>query len=320
MSIISLVLYRYNQNYYFKHNLLSLQKIRPDERKYKTNLIQHQLNDYDSILLGASSTTFINENAFNGLRVYNYSVSGMIPSEYQSAISHLEANNEAKIENVFVALSFFTANQNEVSRIRQFHIGNYISESQSVRTVMSELFNFSALTNVIMDLFSDIEHETYYMKGENIHYANSIPAGDAAYRITQGLSLHEKKLREFQYYENYSSELISFRNNNRGKNFFIFIDPVTKPYLDLVLRTQYDQYERWLRETVDVFGHVYIYPYENKISDNYLINFRDNRHYIPSVGTLTINSILNEHDNSLVSLEASNINEFFDALSLHRNN
>jgi hypothetical protein len=297
LSVIAITLYLYNSNYYFNHNLLNINKFTPNERKYKTNYLNKKENNYNSILLGSSSTSYINENDFDKFIVYNYSVSAMIPSEYQYAISHLDKNNKKRVKNIFIAIEFFTTNYNEVTRLKDLNIENYILESQEHTYFIKELLNISTLKHILENILSPIEYETYYTRWENIHHAQVLNEKIVNERIIVGINKrHIRELQKYKYYSHYKDELLSLKKNNLTKQFYIFITPVAKPYMDLILRTRFKSYVKWLKETIEVFGSIYIHPYSNSITNNYLKHFTDNRHYLPSTGKEIINSMFNKKD------------------------
>ena len=308
----------YNYNYYFNHNALNINKFQPDERKYKTNYLNNNENNYDSILLGSSSTTYINENYFEKFKVFNYSVSGMIPLEYQHAIKHLESKNKGDIKNIFIALEFFTSNYNEVTRINKFNIGHYILESEDNLYVLKELLNLASLRNIIADNVRTGDFEKYYIRWGNVHHTKIFNEKLVSEKIKAGIKKHTKEFAAYTYHMRYKDELLSLKKNNSNKNFYIIITPVAKPYMDLILKNKFQSYIAWLEETVEVFESIYIYPYSNSITNNYLTNFKDNRHYYPIVGKEIVDSIFNENDNELILLTKNNIGSYLSDLVIKR--
>ena len=58
-----------------------------DERQQKTNYIYFKSKGYfDGILLGSSRATFVNQNDFKNMNIFNYSSSSMQPFEYKGYI------------------------------------------------------------------------------------------------------------------------------------------------------------------------------------------------------------------------------------------
>ena len=314
---IIVVVYLFNLNYYFNHNYLGLAKFSGDERKYKVNYIENNQNSYDSILLGSSSTSFINENDFDDFKVFNFSVSGMIPIEYSQAIKYLESKNNKEIKNIFLNIEFFTSNHNEVKRIKKTVNIDYISEKEEYDYLIKELLNLTALKKIIIRStnFFEPKGETYYSRWDNIHHhINNLNKSTVNHRINKGIKAHILELKKYKYNSNYKNELMELKNHNLDKIFYTFITPVAKPYMDLIITERFNSYVRWLEETIEVFNNVYIYPYSNRITDNYLETFRDNRHYNSSTGSEIVNDMFNESNNKYILLTRENLNEYIAGL------
>lgn len=320
ISIIAIFLYLYNMNYYFNHNLLDINESNPEERKYKTNYINNKENNYNSVLIGASSTSYINENDFDDFKVFNYSLPGMIPFEYNYVISHLEKNNKEVIENIFIGLDFFTSNHNEVTRLKKQNGIRYITESQRILYPVTELLSFYTLKNILKDYLSFLDYESSYSRWENIHHQKILNDTIVSGRIKKGIEKHKKELKEYKFYPQYKDELLSLKQKHLDKRFYIFLTPLAKPYMDLILINRLDSYTRWLEETIEVFGSIYLFPYSHSITNNYLINFRDNRHYYPSVGKKIVDSMFNNSDDQHVLLTSDNLDLYINSLESIRIN
>ena len=105
-----------------------------------------------------------------------------------------------------------------------------------------------------------------------------------------------------------------FKQNNLDKRVYVFIAPVAKPYMDLILKRRYESYSKWLKETVEVFDHILVYPYPNNLSNSYLTKFIDNRHYTPTVGQVMVNSMFGGSDGNHIVLNRDNLEIYLDSL------
>ncbi|HOP41492.1 MAG TPA: hypothetical protein PLI53_10670, partial [Geobacteraceae bacterium] len=82
--------------------------------------------------------------------------------------------------------------------------------------------------------------------------------------------------------------------------FVVFTTPVSKPLFCLMVRlNRLPDYERWLRDLVDVFGEVYNFMDLNSVTRDYLRNFSDCDHLFPEAGTLLAHRVLGIPDQSL---------------------
>ena len=66
-----------------------------DERQLKTNYLYYNLKDnFDGILLGSSRATYVNQNDFENMNIFNYSSGAMHPYEYKFYIDFAKKINE----------------------------------------------------------------------------------------------------------------------------------------------------------------------------------------------------------------------------------
>jgi hypothetical protein len=64
----------------------------------------------------------------------------------------------------------------------------------------------------------------------------------------------------------------------------------------MVLEGRLPQYERWLKEMVEVFDQVWHFEYLNSITMDYDKNFSDSHHFYSSVGTMIAHRITGAAD------------------------
>ena len=82
-----------------------------NERQQKSNYIYtHGLEDYEGILLGSSRTTFINQNEFNNMKIYNYASNSMFPYEYKGYIDFAKEVKRKDFKYIIIGLDFFSSN------------------------------------------------------------------------------------------------------------------------------------------------------------------------------------------------------------------
>ena len=78
-----------------------------NERQQKTNRIKFQPFSPDTLLIGSSRSTYINQYEFKDMDVYNYSVANMSVHEYESYIAFAKENSSREIKTVIIGLDFF---------------------------------------------------------------------------------------------------------------------------------------------------------------------------------------------------------------------
>ena len=91
IGFVGLVNYIVDPLWFFNHsNNFNKLQYGFNERLLKSSYIKHReniLDNKDTLLLGASTTTYFNENKFPGFSVYNYAVSSGAVNEYETFIS-----------------------------------------------------------------------------------------------------------------------------------------------------------------------------------------------------------------------------------------
>lgn len=136
--------------------------------------------------------------------------------------------------------------------------------------------------------------------------------------VEAGKKEYIRQYKEFyRYNERYKEDFIKIKNKYSDKNFIIFISPVSKQLINIIWQYRFEEYKRWLRELVSVFGNIYNFAYHNDITNN-LNNYQDLRHYYPYVGKIIINSILDNTQKSYVILNKNNIEEWFEIIEKNK--
>ena len=68
-------------------------------------------------------------------------------------------------------------------------------------------------------------------------------------------------------------------DNYPNIEFIIFSTPVSHEHFDALLANNlYDDYEKWLRESVEVFGKINHFMYINELTKNTMTYFQDSNH------------------------------------------
>lgn len=81
-----------------------------DERVEKVNRIYYnERKSYDSVLLGSSQATYVNQNDFANHRLFNFSASSMKPFEYDYYLNLLEQKRHS-LKTIYLQIDFFGSN------------------------------------------------------------------------------------------------------------------------------------------------------------------------------------------------------------------
>ena len=310
--------YILNNNFYFNHNLVKFDKFSPDERKYKSNYLYNNKlsNDFDTVILGSSITTFLDQKRFYPSNAYNFSVNGMIPAEYKPALNYLEKYNLVDVETVVLGLEFFVSNINEVKRINASNIEKYLTTKNDMLSLMEYLISVDNIIQPIQSLLG--RNTTFYSYSSNVKSHDKLSLREVKYNIKHGLKRAADELDRYKYDENYKRTLKDFVDSNKDKDMIVFISPQSYPYIELLLDLKFDEYSRWIKETISIFGKVLYFNYPNKITINYLNNYQDARHYTNETGNIIIDDIVNKSRNNYVLLTKENVDSFLERLKLKK--
>jgi hypothetical protein len=264
-----------------------------DERQQKTNHLTFSPPlRHDALILGNSRTALINQNEFAGMRAYNYAQAGMTTYEYGEYLDYFK-RTVGTPTTVILGLGFSNTigGANHSAEKPSHYIATATGPFYRFRTLFaSDTLGYS-WGNLRMQHF--LEHRKRWaghMLYDHANVAIVIPPNDAAtaqIKMNETLDDLVKSYGSgYRYREDLKSSLQKLRDDNTGSRFSVFTAPVTERYYcALVLAGRLPEYERWLRETVEVFGQVWHFEYPHSIARD-PANYWDAHHFFPFVGTL----------------------------------
>ncbi|WP_373073745.1 hypothetical protein [Sulfurimonas sp.] len=301
----------------FTHeNSLNSKQIDFDEREQKTNYINsHNMKKFDSVLLGSSRSTFINQNSFVNMNVYNYAVNSMYPTEYREYINFFKDNVNHKLKYIILGVDFFGTNKKFPITFNKPSF--YLEKSSSI------LYKFNNLLSYDMLEFSKKNIKNYFYNKEfiyydraNIKYHDILDETTRKKRYKMTLTKHIKGFegKNYEYNENYVQIFEKIKQENKESQFIVFTPPVTADLLVAIIRdtNRYNEYKRWLYDLIHTFGKVYHFMDINSMTTNFS-NYPDDDHMYPKHINLVakiISSKSNNIDDFGVILDKDNIKEY----------
>jgi hypothetical protein len=106
--------------------------------------------------------------------------------------------------------------------------------------------------------------------------------------------------KNYRYDEGLEDKLRAIRTDNPNSRVIVFTTPVSKPLFCLVMRQKlFPEYERWLREIVDVYGGFYNFMDINSVTADHLRTFSDTHHVIPEIGARLAHKVAGIRDDSV---------------------
>lgn len=290
-----------------------------DERQQKTNYIYFKSKGYfDGILLGSSRATFVNQNDFKNMNIFNYSSSSMQPFEYKGYIDFAKKIKGKDLKYIIIGSDFYGTNIPKDIKFEnpEFYIGNTLNFAY--KSVLSVDAIYKSIKNIKFSLFGT----SMYYDRENIKYQDKVSEDERNIRYAINIKRHTLELSypKYKYNDEYINILKTIKNENLNSKFIIYTSAVTSDLLVAIIKNgkRWEDYKRWLHELVEVFGEVHHFMTINTITKN-LENYPDDDHAYPSVLKLLANKLSNFPNKDIpedfgVLVTKDNINEHLENL------
>lgn len=295
-----------------------------NERQQKSNFLRNTSEQYDSILIGSSRTSYINQNAFTFTKVYNFSVSSMRPIEYKSYIGFFKKQMKNEPKYIIIGMDFAGTNRNRPlfdSTPPRYYFDN---SKFSVTKFMSYDLMKKSLHNI------QYRHMEHYDDAHAYYDRNNVKYIDCSYknlseqrqRLNADVNRYKKDIygSTYQYDSNLSNIFNQLKKDNPSTKIIVFTTPISKPLFNvLVEEGRLPDYERWLRSLVKEFGSVWHFMDINSVTTNYSEHFTDGHHAYPKTANMIARKISNPKNPDIpadfgILLTADNIDNYLNVL------
>ena len=248
-----------------------------DERQQKTNRIYFNgLDRYDTLLLGSSRTAYVNQYDFKNMAVFNYAVDNMLPWEYEHWIDIATEIRGKPFERIIIGIDFFGTAAKYEESIRRFYNHkkprDYLRQSEEKFYRFKTLLLYDAFKHSMESIQRTFKPTISDYDRKNVRHCNIIVPFETKKRYIQ---------RDIKEYKGHLTKNYSYRND--WKEFFLnikqkypdtelilFTTPVSKPFFKrfIIDAGHLKDYERWLREAVEVNGKIYHFMDLNSVTTN----------------------------------------------------
>ncbi|MEY9973306.1 hypothetical protein ABH966_003690 [Lysinibacillus sp. RC46] len=285
-----------------------------DERQLKTNYINSHDFNYDSLLMGTSRITYLDERAFTKENVYNYSLSGLHITEYLPYMKYAEKKNGKPFKRIFIELYFDSANAGKPSTSNPPQ--TYIESSEAPFYAIKSLFSASTMHYALFNY--DISKANHYDGARSYTRNNIAQTTYSNDDMEQGWQKFQKNFKAeaakpFMYDTDYRKRLQAIKDAFPNTELVVFTELMPAKRLQTILHNEnrYEAYSRWMNDMVDVFGTVYSFHGVNEVTTNEN-NFFDWLHYYPNVGDLVIKALENREEQSTImqTVDKGNLDEY----------
>ena len=245
-------------------------------------------NSIIPLVLGSSRVTYINQQEFGAGPAYNYAVNNMLPYEYPDYIDYAVKCNGKEFEVIYIGLDFFATNGNLTLPNRFEDPAYYIQTARKFGYRYWSLLSFDTLKYSWQNLQSSRAGlpVNFAYNCSNVKTLQPTTPEEKEQRIAANLEWYSREAYGGDY--EYASIKISSRTlkeRHPNTRFVLFTTPIAEPlYQEIVKAGRLPDYQRWIRECVEVFGQVYDFTTPNSVTRNWDC-FYDASHVYPHVGT-----------------------------------
>ena len=295
--IVATINYIIDPHWSFLHkNSLNQMQIPFNERQQKTNMVYFRgLDRYNGLLIGSSRTTFINQNDFYNMKIFNYALDGIYPFEYKDYIDFAKKIKGKDFKYIIIGADFY--NSNIPHNLKFENPKHYINNSRSFLYRYRMLFSIDSLKKSIDNIDANISKiaPIYYTR-DNVKKRQRASEDERIKNYIRNLKKHINYFMGKNYQPNpeYIEILKRLKRDNPNTKFIIFTSPISANLLVGILKKadKIDEFKKWLRDLVDIFGEIYHFMNINSVTTD-LQNYPDDDHFYPYIGTLIANRISN---------------------------
>ncbi|KAB8129193.1 hypothetical protein F9U64_15520 [Gracilibacillus oryzae] len=257
-----------------------------DERQQKVNQLYFGDEDYDTLLIGSSRTTYIPASEFVGWDVFNFAASDLAFQEYKGMIDFAK-EQKGEFDRIIIGVDFFKSSVKESE--------DPVSLEPYVEKVKEPFYRWKNLLS--LDVL-DYSRKNYRIsENDQIVELRNYNRHNTAFakHFEQGTIEEETKAKvykfrqqffgdNYQYNEKMKTVMQQLKDENPNTEFIIYTTPISAPlYNAMIEEGNEEDYDRWLSDLVDVFGGVYHFMYPNSVTKD-LSNYFDGHHFYPNVG------------------------------------
>ncbi|MBB6446050.1 hypothetical protein [Bacillus benzoevorans] len=265
-----------------------------DERQQKVNAMHFQPFDYDTLLIGSSRTTYINQHDFTGMKVYNFSASNVSIREYEPFLQYAVEQNGKSFERVIIGLDFFKTSINQSSGV--VNLDSYIAKMEEPFYRYKNLLSYDLL-KYAYDNFkmskadANILDRSY--NRSNVAQAMKIDSETTSQQTKEKIKKFRKEFygETYQYNPEYKAVLQQLIDKYPQTEFIFYTTPISTPlFTALVDQGLLPSYEQWITDVTAAAGGMYNFMYPNSITND-IGHYFDGHHFYPEVGTMIAHRI-----------------------------
>lgn len=260
-----------------------------DERQQKVNHLYFQSPEYDTLLLGSSRTTYINQESFKNYSVYNFAASDLSFLEYEAMIDFFIEQNQSDLKRIIIGVDFFKSSVKESEH--PVDLEPYIQTAKQPFYRYKQLLSMDVLDysrrNYRISKANHIALERNYNRN-NIAVARTFEPESIERQTNEKIETFTSTFygENYQYNEEIKHVFQRIKSRYPDIELIIFTTPImTDLYLAMVESGNKPDFDRWLKDLEKVADQFIHFMYPNSVTNNRL-NYFDGHHFYPKVGDL----------------------------------
>lgn len=269
-----------------------------NERQQKTNYLYFNNDQYDTLLIGSSRATYINQNEFSNRKVFNYAVADLSFKDYNHMIEFAKAQKGFNVDTIIIGVDFFKTSIAQTSADSNFD--TYIDQAKEPFYRYKSLLSLDVLDysrhNYNLSKVAEVVEPRNYNR-DNVAEAFQIDSQEREKETVEKIDKFRNEFykdEKYEYNKEFKDMLETIKNNNPDTEFILFTTPIYSGLFDaLVEEGRYPDYVRWLEDITEVFGEVHHFMYPNSVTNN-MDNYFDGHHFYPNVGAMIAHVINDE--------------------------
>ncbi|MEK7397900.1 MAG: hypothetical protein AAB116_13285 [Candidatus Poribacteria bacterium] len=292
-----------------------------NERQQKINRITFGDFSYDTLILGSSRSTYINQNDFIDFHAFNCSVSSMVPSEYSVFVNYAKQKAGKDFKCIIIGMDFYGTNANldgtkyigglEIAESCIKEANEPLYRYRNLASIDTLRYSLKNIKRAVKNNFADAYNRN------NIKFMMMPNDAQKQSFIAEQLYIYEKIYYgvDYKYRENLKNIFLTLKRDNPNSKIIIYTTPISEPLLKLLIKQGlFKYYQRMIKDIASIFGEVYDFMGINSITTN-PDNYKDSHHFSPEVGTLMAHRVIGYKDARIPSdfgilIKKDNVDEY----------
>lgn len=270
-----------------------------NEGQQKINLIYFHKPSYETLIIGNSRTSYLNQTIVPNSKAFNLGINALDPSQYNKYIKYAQQHNSKKIKQIILTLDFqfYLPHSTPITTniLKDFteQTESFLYRYKLLFSLDTLKLSFKNIRNVLFDSYKkrDKTYNEYFI-------ADSYQKDPK--NIKHKIKNHLNHLKLISYKPNltYKDILLEIKNENKDVKFIVYISPLPEPVIKEYIGNEenFKLYKLWIKDIIDVFGNVHNFMHKNDITEKYEVNFLDATHFYPKIGDTIISEIFKTNE------------------------